>query len=49
MGLMKNTECHTAQHQLFQAGITVGANDDHIHTIFLGVLSDCIGRPVALQ
>ena len=49
MGLMKNTECHAAQHQLFQSGITVGPNDDQIHTFFLSVLSDCIGRPVTLQ
>ena len=49
MGLMENTECHAAQHQPFQSGITVGANDDHIHTVFLSVLSDCVGRPVTLQ
>ena len=48
MGLMENTECHAAQHQLFQSGITVGPNDDHIHAFFLTVLSDCIGRPVTL-
>ena len=28
MGLMENTECHAAQHQLFQSGITMGGNDD---------------------
>ena len=49
MGLMENAECHTAQHQLSQSGITVGGDDDHIHTFFLSVLSDCVGRPATLQ
>ena len=49
MGLMENTECYAAQHQLFQPGITVGPNDDHVHTFFLSVFSDFIGRPVTLQ
>ena len=49
MGSVENTECHAAQHQLFQSGITVGADDDHIHTFFLSILSDYIGRPMTLQ
>ncbi len=49
MGLMKNPECHAAQHQLFQSGITVRPNDDQIHAFLLSVLSDCIGRSVTLQ
>ena len=40
MGSIENTECHAAQHQLFQPGITMGADDDHIHTFFLSVLSN---------
>ncbi len=49
MGLMENTERYAANHQLFQSGITVGANDDQIHTTLLSILSDCVGRPVTLQ
>ena len=40
MGLMENTECHAAHHELLQSGITVGADDDHIHNFFLSVLND---------
>ena len=49
MGLMENAECHTAQHQLSHSGITVGANNDHIHTFIPSVLNDCISWPVTLQ
>jgi len=49
MGLMEDSECHAAQHQFFQSGMTMGPNDDHIHTLFLSVLSDCIGRSVTLK
>jgi len=49
MGLMENTECHATQHQLLQSGMTMGSNDDHIHTLLVSVIGDCIGRTVAFQ
>ncbi len=49
MRLVENTECHAAQHELLQPGITMGSNDDEIHTLFLSVLGDCVGGAVTLQ
>ncbi len=49
MRLVENTKCHAAQHELLQPGITMGSNDDEIHSLFLSVLGDCVGGAVTLQ
>ncbi len=50
MGIMQHPERHTAEHQFFHHGITVGGDDNQIHVVRFGVIHNRLrGRSLPRQ